>query len=107
MRGDYEKAIADYHQALRINPHDGNAYHHRGTAYLHGGDPERAIADFNKVIEINLRFTETYFNKALACENMGRLDEALESYRGFIENVPPRYTHYIQYAKKRISELSR
>jgi len=107
MKGDYEKAIADYHEALKINPNDANAYHHRGTAYLSKGDPERSIADFNKALKINPRYAETYLNKALACEKIGRMQEALESYKGFIENVPPHYSSYVNYAKKRIRELSR
>ena len=106
-KGDYEKAIADYHRALRINPNDSNAYHNRGTAYLNKGDFERAISDFNKTLEINPGNAKTYFNKALACEKIGRLQEALESYKGFIENVPPQYVTYINYAKKRIRELSK
>jgi tetratricopeptide (TPR) repeat protein len=107
MKGDYERAIADYDQALRIRPNDANSYHNRGTAYLYKGDPEKAIADFNKALEINPGYAETYFNKALACEKMGHLKEAIEAYRGFIENVPPQYTSYINYAKKRVRELSK
>jgi protein O-mannosyl-transferase len=107
IKGDYERAITDYHQALRINPNDANAYHHRGTAYLYKGDPEEAIADFNKALEINPRYAETYFNKALACEKIGHPKEAIEAYRGFIENVLPQYVTYINYAKKRVRELSR
>jgi protein O-mannosyl-transferase len=107
MKGDYEMAIADYHQALRIKPNDANAYHHRGTAYLNKGDFEGAISDFNKALEINPGNAETYFYKALACEKIGRLQEALESYKGFMENVPPQYSNYINYAKKKIRELSK
>jgi len=107
MKGDYEKAIADYHQALRINPKDANAYHNRGTAYFNKGDFEGAISDFNKALEINPGYAESYFYKALACEKIGHLQEALESYKDFIENVPPQYVNDIDYAKKRIRELSR
>lgn len=106
-KGDYEKAIADYHRALRINPNDSNAYHNRGTAYLNKGDFEGAISDFNKALAINPKYAATYFNKALACEKIGHLKEAIEAYRGFIENVPPHYVTYINYAKKRIRELSK
>jgi len=107
MMGDYEKAIADYHQALRIKPNDANAYHNRGTAYLYKGDVEMAIADFNNALEINSQYAEAYFNKALACEKIGRNQEAIESYKGFLENVPTHYLNYINYAKERIHELSR
>jgi tetratricopeptide (TPR) repeat protein len=107
LKGDYEKAIADYDQALKINPNYAMAYHNRGTAYLYKEDLEEAIADFNKALEINLRYADTYFNKALACEKMGHPQEALEAYRGFIENALPQHVPYINYAKKRIRELSR
>jgi tetratricopeptide (TPR) repeat protein len=107
MKGDYERAIADYDQALRIRPNYALAYHNRGTAYLYKGDPEEAIADFNKALEINPEYAETYFNKALACEKIGHPKEAIEAYRGFIENVLPQYVTYINYAKKRVHELSR
>ena len=107
MKGDYERAIADFHQALRIKPNDANAYYNRGTAYFNKGDFEEAIADFNKALEINPGYAETYFYKALACEKMGHLPEALESYKGFIEKAPSQNVTYIDYAKKRIRELSR
>ena len=107
LKGDYERAIADYDQALRIKPNDALAYHNRGTAYLYKEDFEEAIADFNKALEINPEYAETYFNKALACEKIGHLQEALESYRGFIENASPQYAPYIEHSNKRINVLSR
>ena len=68
---------------------------------------EMAIADFNKALEINPGYAETYFNKALACEKIGHPKEAIEAYRGFIENVLPQHVTYINYAKKRVRELSK
>jgi tetratricopeptide (TPR) repeat protein len=107
LKGDYERAIADYDQALRIKPNYAMAYHNRGTAYLNKGDFEGAISDFNKALGIDPGYAETYFYKAIACEKIGHLQEALESYRGFIENALPQYTSYINYARNRIRELSR
>ena len=106
-KGDYERAIADYDQAVRIKPSYAMAYHNRGTAYLYKEDLEEAIADFNKALEINPGYAETYFNKALACEKIGHPKEAIEAYRGFIENASPQYTPYIERANKRINILSR
>jgi tetratricopeptide (TPR) repeat protein len=107
LKGDYERAIADYDRALRIKPNFALAYHNRGTTYLYKEDFEEAIADFNKALEINPGYAETYFNKALACEKMGHLKEAIEAYRGFIENALPQYAPYIERANKRINILSR
>ena len=83
------------------------AYHNRGTAYLYKEDFEEAIADFNKALEINPRYVETYFNKALAWEKIGHFKEAIEAYRGFIENASPQYAPDIERANKRINVLSR
>ena len=32
-KGDYDRAIKDYSQALRLNPRDANAFNSRGWAY--------------------------------------------------------------------------
>jgi tetratricopeptide (TPR) repeat protein len=107
LKGDYERAIADYDQAVRIRPNYAMAYHNRGTVYLYKEDFEEAISDFNKALEINPGYAETYFNKALACEKIGHPKEAIEAYRGFIENASPQYVPYIERSNKRINVLSR
>ena len=52
VKGDYDRAIEDYDQAIRLAPNDPNsaqAFYDRGNAYLNKGDYDRAIQDFNKV----------------------------------------------------------
>jgi tetratricopeptide (TPR) repeat protein len=48
--GDMDRAIADYDQAIQLNPNCVDAYFNRGSAYREKGDLDRAIADFNQVI---------------------------------------------------------
>jgi tetratricopeptide (TPR) repeat protein len=52
-KGEYDKAIADYTQALRINPNYVNAYFNRGNAYYYKKDYARARADYEKVLQLN------------------------------------------------------
>ena len=47
-KGDYDRAIADYNEAIRLNPSMRYAYNNRGNAYDHKGDPDRAIADLRR-----------------------------------------------------------
>ncbi len=55
-QGDYQGAIQDYNQAIRLNPKFAFAYNNRGTARLQLGDKQGAIADFNKAVELNPQF---------------------------------------------------
>src|SRR5215467_1073897 len=56
-KGDVARAIADYDQAIRLNPTDARVYAltytRRGMLYYNKGDHERAIADYDQAIRIN------------------------------------------------------
>lgn len=44
---DYERAVADYSAALKLDPKAPTAHYYRGSAWSNQGDFERAIADFD------------------------------------------------------------
>ena len=50
--GDYQGAIADYNQAIKIKPDYALAYNNRGNAKYNLGDKQGAIADYNQAIQI-------------------------------------------------------
>lgn len=50
QEGDYDRAIADYTEAIRLDPGYTMAYIYRGFAYHRKGDYNRAIADGIKAI---------------------------------------------------------
>ena len=50
---DNDRAIADYSEAIRLNPNLASAYYNRGNAYSHKGDNDRAIADYSEAIRLN------------------------------------------------------
>jgi tetratricopeptide (TPR) repeat protein len=51
-KGNYDRAIQDFDQAIRLKPDDVSAYHGRGVAYLFKNDNERAIQDFDSAIRL-------------------------------------------------------
>jgi tetratricopeptide (TPR) repeat protein len=51
-KGDNDRAIADYNQAISLAPKDGHAYFYRALAYSAKGDNDRAIADYNQAISL-------------------------------------------------------
>src|SRR3972149_2138113 len=103
---NYDQAISDYNESLKINPRLTETYNNRGIAYGKGkGQYDKAISDFNKAIEINPTYAEVYFNKALVFEKTGRVREAVEVYKEFIQHAPPQHSLPIEHARKRIRKL--
>jgi tetratricopeptide (TPR) repeat protein len=51
IKGDSDRAIADYSAAIRLNPKYIQALINRGVAYWMKGDSDRAIADYSAAIQ--------------------------------------------------------
>ena len=51
--GKSELAIADFTQAIQLNPDYANAYYSRGRVYDEQGDNEQAIVDYNEVVRLD------------------------------------------------------
>jgi tetratricopeptide (TPR) repeat protein len=45
-KGDLDRAIVDYTEAIRLDPKYAVTYYNRGAAYATKGDRESAVADF-------------------------------------------------------------
>ena len=66
VKGENDRAIADYTEAIRLDPKNANAYSNRGYAYSDKGDTDRAIADFTEAIRLDPKFAIAYNNRGLA-----------------------------------------
>jgi tetratricopeptide (TPR) repeat protein len=47
-KGDHDKAIAEYTEAIRLDPKDAMAYNNRGWAYRKKGELDKAKQDFDQ-----------------------------------------------------------
>ena len=52
LKGDLDRAIADYNKAIELNPTYAPAYNSRGRAYTSKGDYVHAVADVTKAGEL-------------------------------------------------------
>lgn len=75
--GDLTRALADYNQALSLNPKYGDAYNNRGSIYKDKGDLDRALADFNQALNLNPKDAIPYCNRGNVYIDKGDLDRAL------------------------------
>lgn len=76
-RGEYEIAVADFDDALKLGPPDGTIFHNRGNAWRGKGDYAKAIADYDMSIKANPKSAFSYQNRGISKEALGDLDGAL------------------------------
>ena len=69
--GQYQLAIDDYNEAIRLKPDYANAYNNRGSAYSRLGQYQLAIEDYNEAIRIKPDYTLVYKNRALSYFKQG------------------------------------
>jgi tetratricopeptide (TPR) repeat protein len=79
-RGEYEQAISEFSEALRLDPNNALAYANRGDAYRLKGDLERAIADFGEALRLNPSNPLAYINQGIAYRLKGDYDRAVADY---------------------------
>ena len=83
-KGDFAAAIADYDEAIKLDPKNASALTNRGTAHSEKGDADAAVADFDEAIKRNPRFASAYFNRANAYAARADADRAIADYTSSI-----------------------
>ena len=85
QKGNYEDAIVEYKEAIRIDPDDSMARYNLGDIYYKQGKTDQAISQFKEVVRINPQDAEVH--NILAClfsvNNQESL--AIESLRNAIQ----------------------
>jgi Flp pilus assembly protein TadD len=79
-QGDYELAIENFTEAIKLDPNFATAYNNRGMMYSKKGDYNRAIADFSQVIKLNPNNADTYNNRGMMYSKKGDNDRAIADY---------------------------
>jgi tetratricopeptide (TPR) repeat protein len=49
-KGNYDKAIADLNEAIRLNPSSFSAYNNRGSVWEEKSEYDKAITDYNEAL---------------------------------------------------------
>ena len=73
---DFSRAIAEFSQAIRLEPDYVDAYHARALAYLITGLHTRAMADLNEAINLQTKIALSYMLRGMAWEHLGKKDQA-------------------------------
>ena len=102
-KGEYDKAIEDFDQAIALQPDLAEACYNRGIAYYYKGEYDRAIEDYDQAIELQPDLAEAYSNRGNAYADKGEYDRAIEDFRKVVEVSDNPVVR--QYAEERLREL--
>ena len=87
-KGEYDKAIAEYNDALKLDPNSAAAYNNRGLSWNAKGQYEKAIADFNQAIKLNPTIAVAYNNRGLSTYQKGEYDKAIADFNQALKLDP-------------------
>ena len=78
---NYNGAISDFTNVIRITPDFFPAYNVRGISKRRLKDYSGAISDYTKTIELQPNYVNAYYNRAILKENLGDLNGACADWK--------------------------
>ncbi|TMK10002.1 MAG: tetratricopeptide repeat protein, partial [Alphaproteobacteria bacterium] len=77
-KGEYDRAVQDYDQSIKLDPNYARAFNNRGVAYQKKGEYDRAIEDFDASIKLNPDYASAFANRAQTYLNKGEYARAVQ-----------------------------
>jgi len=103
-RSDWDSAIREFTEAIRLDPNYTDAYNNRGIACANKNDYNSAIVNFTQVIRLNPNYAIAYYNRGLAYHNQNDYNRAIADYSEAIRinsnNADAYYSRGIAYHNK-------
>jgi tetratricopeptide (TPR) repeat protein len=87
-KGDYDRAIEDYGQSIKLNPAYAKPLNNRGITYYKKGDYDRAIKDFDEALKLNPHYANAFANRAQAYQKKNDYERATGDYDEAIRFEP-------------------
>ena len=87
-KGDYDRAIADLSEVIRIDPKHASALTNRGWAYLEKGEYDRAINDLNEAIRLSPNLVNAYINRGWSYHGKQDNDRAIDDFSAALRISP-------------------
>ncbi|HEY9748718.1 MAG TPA: tetratricopeptide repeat protein [Allocoleopsis sp.] len=81
QRNDYQGAIADFSQALQLEPENAIICFGRALAYLATGNLPAALQDASQAIRLNPHYAAAYSLRGTTCQRLGETSAAIANYK--------------------------
>lgn len=99
-KGDYQKAIASFTEAIGLDTGDFLSYAYRGTAHYKTHKYQQGVHDLTTAISINPEFALSYYFLGSLYLAWGRHEEALTQFDKFCELGAPFRPRHVVYSKR-------
>ena len=84
----HNEALADYNEAIKLNPKFAEAYNNRGNVYQELKEYKQALADYDKAIKLNSNNAEAYNNRGTVYARLEKYTEAIKDFKKVIKLNP-------------------
>lgn len=77
---EWDKAIKDYTEVIRLEPKNPSGFYYRGCALAENGEAAKAIEDFNETIRLDPKYPHAFYgrgNAYIAAKDFGKAVEDL------------------------------
>ncbi len=88
-KGEYEKAIDEYEESMRIWPEHPALWNDLGVSWLKKGEYDKARECFKKALAGNPELVHAYYNMGLVCEEEKLVEDAILWYKKALNIKPP------------------
>ena len=77
VTGEFDKAIRDFDEAVKLDPTSAKAYYGRGCARARRDEDSKAVADFTQAIKLDPKDTSSYVDRSIVQLMRGEWEKAL------------------------------
>jgi tetratricopeptide (TPR) repeat protein len=87
-KGQFDQAIKEFNQAIKLAPNFAEAFSGRGMAYKGKGQFDQAINEFDHAIKLNPKIAEGFSGRGDAYVAKGQIDRGIQDYDQAIKLNP-------------------
>jgi tetratricopeptide (TPR) repeat protein len=92
----YARAVADFSEAIRLDPDEFSTYVWRGIAWWYEHEYDKSIADCNEAIRLQPQSVVAYRNRGIAWRAKQEYDKAIADFNEAIRLDPQSPLNYLQ-----------
>jgi tetratricopeptide (TPR) repeat protein len=80
VKGEYNEAIKDYTEAIKLAPGNAYTFHSRGVAFRDSGALDKAIADFTEAVKLDPQYAQGHHSRGITWLDKGEIEKGIADF---------------------------